>query len=61
METAEQTEAPRAFIIQDSLFPNKFFRTMADICEALSFFRVFRGLMTNIRVYSCPFVVKLLR
>ena len=27
--------------------------------EAFSFFRVFSGLMTNIRVHSCPFVVRI--
>ena len=30
---------------------------MADVCEAFSFFRVFSGLMMNIRVHSCSFVV----
>ena len=30
---------------------------MADVCEAFSFFRVFSGLMMNIRVHSCLFVV----
>ena len=36
---------------------NKLFRTMADVCEAFRFFRVFSGLIMNIRVHSCPFVV----
>ena len=30
---------------------------MADVCEAFGFFRVFSGLMMNIRVHSCLFVV----
>ena len=30
---------------------------MADVCEAFRFFRVFSGLVMNIRVHSCPFVV----
>ena len=35
---------------------HKLFRTMADVCEAFCFFRVFCGLI--FRVYSCLFVVK---
>ena len=30
---------------------------MADVCEAFRFFRVFSGLIMNIRVHSCSFVV----
>ena len=29
------------------------------VCEAFRFFRVFSGLVMNIRVHSCPFVVPL--
>jgi len=51
METAEQTEAPKVFCFQNSPFANNHFRTMADVCEAFFFFRVFSGLQ-KIRVHS---------
>jgi len=39
------------------IFKYRVISNMADVCEAFSFFRVFSGLMTNIRVHSCLFVV----
>ena len=57
METAEQTEATHHLLHSRFTIVNNLYRTMADVCEAFSFFRVFSGLMTNIRVHSCSFVV----
>ena len=42
---------------QNSLSNNNLLRMMADVCEAFRFFCVFSGLIMNIRVHSCPFVV----
>ena len=42
---------------QESPSSHKIFRMMADVCEAFCLFSVFSGLITNIRVHSCPFVV----
>ena len=46
---------PGVFNSQNQSFANNYFRTMADVCEAFSFFRVFSGLQKNmsIRVHSC--------
>ena len=42
---------PGVFNSQNSPFANNHFRTMADVCEAFSFFRVFNELQK-----TCPFV-----
>ena len=61
METAEQTEAIQIHFLSRFSVVNNIFRTMADVCEAFSFFRVFSGLpkFVFIRVNSwfqtsCP-------
>ena len=59
METAEQTEASQIPFFSRFTFVTNLLRTMTDVCEAFCFFRVFSGLITNIRVHSCPFVVPL--
>ena len=57
METAEQTEALQILLDILSNIANGILRTMADVCKAFCIFRVFSGLVMNIRVHSCPFVV----
>ena len=49
MITAEQTEALPILPRSKQHIANKLFRTMADVCEAFCFFRVFSGLQ-KIRV-----------
>ena len=44
METAEQTEAFQIHLHSRFIVVNNLFRTMADVCEASRFFRVFSGL-----------------
>ncbi len=47
METAEQTEAIQILFHSRFIIDKTIFRTMADVCEAFFFFRVFSGLPKN--------------
>ena len=60
METAEQTEAIKILFSQNHILlttSSESWPTSARLC----FFRVFSGLITNIRVHSCPFVVPFIK
>jgi len=56
METAEQTAASQILPFSKLTFANNHIRTMADVCETFRLFRVFSGLLTNIRVHSWFFI-----
>ncbi len=59
METAEQTEASQIPFFSRFTFVTNLLRTMADVCEAFCFFRVFSGLnFVFIRVNSWFFHIE---